>query len=489
LTMRDASKTKGLITITLLCCLFIYLLPNFDVLPDRRVPRDEATDTKLHCVLPKPVPTNHNVVVVTAPPKQKSNKSQPEVSFSVDENLTLSVAAPGSEFACVYQLILWSHDKFRFQLGPWSENFTQTVQLPNEAEHVRLFCTDKASHPLADYLFEVTPKRKVLEIRNYKDALSDKMTTRISAQNSSVLLILVNGLRQLDFVSSMKRTYGVLMTELQSIGMNYHSQHVFTKFYNMFPILKGRPARTARTSSPNKTEAANEFIWEKFSRQGYVTFSSEDSPEDGTLSFNLSRSRFPDFTSAPLVTAYNFLKSKVPSVKSALRPESWLRNFHLENVKMLFDLFPERPIFSFVHFSRRRRSSQGTTLDDELSTFLSSMKSSGHLDNTLVFLLSDSSKYHLVEQPRSLHVLPLYIYLPSTFVREFPDLVQNLKDNADTITTHFDLYVTLVELSGQQDNNVSVLAQGQSLFQKIPFHRSCGKVLVHSLLCSCQTSV
>jgi hypothetical protein len=80
--------------------------------------------------------------------------------------------------------------------------------------------------------------------------------------------------------------------------------------------------------------------------------------------------------------------------------------------------------------------------------------------------------------------------LPPWFKQKHPQIVQNLKTNKNRLTTPFDLHMTLkhtIELSGRTEKLPKALScpQAQSLFEVVPWNRSCDDACIEFHWCSC----
>lgn len=154
-------------------------------------------------------------------------------------------------------------------------------------------------------------------------------------------------------------------------------------------------------------------------------------------------------------------------------------------------------------------------IDNDLSELLLQLKSQKYLDNTILFVLSDhgirfgsfrqTTFQGMVEErlrktdnqilQSDLQVLTdpisaaFFAVLPRSFKQKFPLAVRNLKRNSRRLTTHFDVFETLKDLSNIDTNLLSNeklrkrsddlkerelnLPRGISLFLEIPGERTC----------------
>ena len=161
--------------------------------------------------------------------------------------------------------------------------------------------------------------------------------------------------------------------------------------------------------------------------------------------------------------------------------------------------------------------------DDPYSRLLRGMKSSGDLDNAVLFFLSDHgfrfgpfAKTDFGEMENNLPFL--FVVLPKAFKRRFPELVVNLHRNARKLITPFDTHKTLQHLlhlqtigeSGWRNNDAEEGKKGNervgqkwgkaaqnpskqeafSLFtDDLPNDRTCERAGIPDAFCSCYRRV
>lgn len=86
-----------------------------------------------------------------------------------------------------------------------------------------------------------------------------------------------------------------------------------------------------------------------------------------------------------------------------------------------------------------------------------------------------------------------WVYLPPSFRQKYPDWLSALKTNSARLTSHFDVYKTIVHMLKTFDtesvaskfyNDSSALA-GQSLFVSVPENRTCQDAGVSVNFCAC----
>ena len=253
------------------------------------------------------------------------------------------------------------------------------------------------------------------------------------------------------------------------------------------------------------------FIWEEFERNGYLTFYQEDLPKYGI--FNYLRKGFRYFPTNIYTLGFWKQYYKIRSHNNLKchrnRPSYsyWLENIELFIEKMNMDSNKKTPYFSFNWLTEYTHDNIDVDpgLDVALKSFLSRLMSEGHLNNTIVFFLSDHGNklttYSSTENGKRERILPLLsIRLPRTVVSNLH--YENFNENKNKLVSFLDVYQTLKNLLflSQYDlkeedkfcqnlfKNNSINnrpLRGTSLLEKIPPNRLCSEIHISDSFCSC----
>lgn len=132
--------------------------------------------------------------------------------------------------------------------------------------------------------------------------------------------------------------------------------------------------------------------------------------------------------------------------------------------------------------------------DKSISNFFKSMDT----DNTILVFMSDHGdrKGHFRETIMGWYEdkLPtLWIHLPPRIVKRFPEWKANLQFNSRRLSSHYDLYQTLLQILRTYVPNAprgtaefdSERKLGQSLFVPIPENRTCDDAGIPKSYCAC----
>ncbi|OXA42195.1 hypothetical protein Fcan01_23027 [Folsomia candida] len=176
----------------------------------------------------------------------------------------------------------------------------------------------------------------------------------------------------------------------------------------------------------------------------------------------------------------------------------------LDNIENIAVAQKNRPYFHFTWATKLSHNNfnklhQG---DGPLLEFLQFMATNGYLNHTALLILGD----HGNRSPTQAQMNPagkvevrmpvFYLVLPDWFKAKYSQPFKNLQYNADSLTSPYDVYETLklfMNLSQLRDtqsyknaDTIINVRKPMSLFQKIPFDRSCLEAGVSLHWCVCR---
>jgi len=217
----------------------------------------------------------------------------------------------------------------------------------------------------------------------------------------------------------------------------------------------------------------------------YFTQWAEDGSEIGTFTY-----RMLGFRSQPvdhymrtyyLAATPKFSQHKSfcsGSVARHMNMMHWMREF--------VDVYESRPKFSFAFHSEYSHGANNKLqwADDDLLELLRYFEKRGHLDSSLLVLMSDHGarfqNLRATEQGKYEERLPFVaLRVPLWFADRYPEATRNLHSNAKRLTTPFDLHETfldVIDFKRDRDSGAKKTGRfrrGFSLFEAIPADRSC----------------
>ncbi|KAL3847013.1 hypothetical protein ACJMK2_017950 [Sinanodonta woodiana] len=262
----------------------------------------------------------------------------------------------------------------------------------------------------------------------------------------------------------------------------------------LFPILTGRTEielPEARRGKLNAVSLDNfPFIFKAFKEHGYVTQWGEDMAHIGT--FNL---RLMGFKRQPVQHYLRpFFLAAIPNY-GHFKPYclgSKPRHVVMLNwIKEFVSIYEHYPKFSFVFNSELSHEDNNNVglLDDDILDFLKYLNTNGHLQNTVLVMMSDhGSRFHSfrnTEQGKLEERLPYFGFLfPPLFYQKYPTLMNNFHQNTKLLVTPFDIHETFMDiLNGSGNGDTS--KRGISLLRRIPITRTCKEAHVEPHWCAC----
>lgn len=166
--------------------------------------------------------------------------------------------------------------------------------------------------------------------------------------------------------------------------------------------------------------------------------------------------------------------------------------------------FHNKKIFGFfwsvgVTHDHLNLATQG---DEAVLNFLQRLRQDKLLNHTILIVLSDhgmrSGEFHDTNQGYLEDRLPLLTFVfPQWFEVRYPNAVENIRNNAQRLTTPFDLHHTLIDLVNLttiEDDELKIRtrnidATGQSLFMPVSPYRDCKQANIPQEYCTCHNSV
>ncbi|XP_073965612.1 uncharacterized protein [Choristoneura fumiferana] len=317
----------------------------------------------------------------------------------------------------------------------------------------------------------------------------------------NVLIVVFDSTSHGGFVRRMPKSYDLLTRELKAVVMNKYNILGDGTTAALFPLLTGK---TPLEHKEYRKMLSKEFIDEKIllfhvaSTLGYRTAYFENMPWIGTF-----QTRFNGFERQP---AHHYLRAML-----MLETEGGRKWWHgvkgrycigdTPQYAMMFNLTRQFYDLDGLHFSftfigdiSHDDFNMITTADDELVDLLRSFQDRG--DTMLMVMGDHGTRYNSIRettfQGKLEELLPfMAIRLPPELVRNRPDALTALVDNANALTTPFDIHTTLLDVmgAGEMKNRFTIkgsdLPRGMSLLEPIPPLRSCGEAGVVAHYCAC----
>lgn len=245
------------------------------------------------------------------------------------------------------------------------------------------------------------------------------------------------------------------------------------------------------------------FIWKDFQKAGYATAYAEDYSRIET--FHYLKKGFKDYPvdyylrpmmkAADSIFNWNLLHLSCNGFKTDSE--------HIMDYAMEFATrFKNDPYFGFFWMNTFSHNfiSDPTSMDERFREYIMDLTISDLLDNTILILGSDHGvRWGLTRMIEKLGFhedsLPIMFVRLPTWMKEdkrYEKFTSALQTNKNRLTSTFDMHLTIkhiLNLSGRVDDE-SLTAEGchgcMSLFDTIPYNRSCDDAGIPSHFCACE---
>ena len=312
----------------------------------------------------------------------------------------------------------------------------------------------------------------------------------------SVFMLGFDSLSRMAWMRSLPKTRQYFLKDLGGLELGGYNIVGDGTPSALLPILTGRMEEelpeARRGFSGATTVDKHPWIWRDFSRRGYVTAWAEDSQNIATFHYRMLGFKDPptDHYTRPFFLAaereyHRHLPLCWRSIPRHVAFMHWIRD--------MFDMYESHPKFFFGFHSEMSHGDNNViqALDGDLVTFLQELETKGYLNSTLLILMSDHGArfgyIRATSQGKLEERMPYFSFrFPPWFQRQYPDIIKNMKINANRLTTPFDIHETFLDIlhyTGSGKANLS--RRGVSLFSEVPEERTCTDAEVTPHWCAC----
>ncbi|XP_042227514.1 uncharacterized protein LOC121869958 isoform X2 [Homarus americanus] len=328
----------------------------------------------------------------------------------------------------------------------------------------------------------------------------------------SVLMLGIDGVARYNSIRQMPHFYQYLTEELGGLDFRGYTKIGENTLPNTLAMVVGH----THTELNEHECLANKkiknlddcpLVWKDFASEGYVTAYGEDISSTNIFTYkhhgfhNEPVDFYPWHSIRQAIRRgghgiYPFRGFQYPVCAGPRLLMSVLHDYSLAMAEECRDV----PYFSFLwssslthdHFRMPR------VVDGLLLRVLTQLHNDGHLNNTVVFLVSDHGlrygPYRHTYMGRMEEKLPFfYTVFPPWFKKVYPVAWKNLITNTKRLTSNLDIYETLKSLAnGDFVTNTRRPAsprRGQSLFFEVPESRICSDVSIPENFCACEMSI
>ncbi|XP_042204483.1 uncharacterized protein LOC121854141 isoform X2 [Homarus americanus] len=301
------------------------------------------------------------------------------------------------------------------------------------------------------------------------------------------------------FIRTLPKTYAFLTDTLGSHVMEGYNIVGDGTPQQLIPILTGKtelelPETRRRMGEQAQYVNTYPFIWNDFKKNGYVTLYAEDLPHVGTFQYRLRGFDSPptDHYMRPFyVTTYPEFHNHPKLCLKATPRHKVFFNY----VYDFMNEYKKDPKFAFAFHGELSHDDYNlvSVADQDLVEMLTSLWNDGHLNNTILVLMSDHGHRFTTirgtQQGKQEERLPfMSFYLPPALKTTYPSAADNVRMNIHRLTTPFDLYPTMQDIlhfSGARLGQAT--ERSISLFSQVPASRTCADAFIEPHWCACLT--
>ncbi len=443
------------------------------------------------------------------------DKSTPEPQCKLTKNwgnlidqiwrLDTLVKSELDSIRCQYRKIIHVDD-FRFDFGQFVDLIDgQSIQ----DEVIEVKCEAEIKNQKRIILFEnlyaqiIINKVPKNELKLDHDTDQENDCTPLN-----IMLLSYDSVSRVSWIKRLPKTYAYLTQIMGSEILTGYNIVGDGTPAALIPIFTGKteeelPSGLKNDPNGKYVDEIYPFLWKDLHPKGYSSIYLDDWPHLGCFSYRMRGFRHH--------TTRHYFKHYQLALWKRVSKNYFSRNHRLDDFcigdtkrhKSVLNILKNfasnysnvSNSIAFMHYIENSHDTNErfNWVDNDLFKFLKESFEMGLFDNTAIFLYSDhgprftdkstSNQRYLEER------LPFFsLYLPKRFRKLHPDKIANLNVNKHALTSPFDIYATVRELTclnPRQENNSNNRKRSISLLDKISKYRSCFDIGVSDHYCVC----
>lgn len=455
------------------------------------------------CVIPEVDPWDPSILSYYSKPSALVCSPVQVQAVKSFENGTITFAADVVKNVKCFKVEI-SHDENVTDLDvkygtpvPLDISKSLTFDIPDEMFEI----TCESDNMLRTEIFKFHYSQIIPKKMNFKNKPIEQSTSDFP----SVIMIGLDSMSRSNFIRQMPKTYKY-MQDSGFIDMKGHMKIHDNTYGNLLAILTGKRGVSVQEFKAEMNESWHiafdefDFVWKKFSENGYATFFAEDRPDIGTFTYkNLLQGFLRQPTDHYLrpfwISAFWSLISR-RSAASCYdnKPQ---HKIQLEYIEKFLEKYEKKRKFAFwwsQDMSHGFLNLIGRT-DDDFEEFFK--RNEKRLVDSIVIVFSDHGhRYDKIRETvigRIESRMPFHsIRIPEVVKKKYPHLVQNLLGNSKLMTTQFDVNDSLRKIaSGKIGEKLSQTdrKRSYSYFDPFPKRTGCLEAGIPSDFCPCFSEI
>ncbi|KAE9547226.1 hypothetical protein FO519_009562, partial [Halicephalobus sp. NKZ332] len=321
-------------------------------------------------------------------------------------------------------------------------------------------------------------------------------------QRPSVHIFLLDSVSHPEMIRSLPKTLTYLKEKFNIISFPFHSLNGKISHHNGFATLFGKNVFSETTNEgiypsrpvdyKNFTHYLDEdqYIGKIFQSAGYITALCETSYTSVFAKFEGFRKLPADHVCNPAGVILDGEKKNI-----FIRRCDRHHGYQFKYLESFAKEYEGRPKFSLSWNTQLAHESLDGIYphDDMFLEFFQSIEK--EVENSYFILMADHGpRYGDFRETSAGHrenLNPaLFITLPKSIRENHPEVVNIVKQNSRKMTTHYDLFATLVEIADSKDPKFlkeDLILYGKSLLKPLEKERSCRSLMILPDLCLCET--
>lgn len=383
-------------------------------------------------------------------------------------------------------------------------------------EFVRVVCSSNTSSNKSrqhvDFLYTI-PLKESVEKRACETE-SRLRRSEAEVRPYSVMLIGMDAVSRLNFERHLNRTRRFLLDEMDAFEMMGYNKVGENTFPNLAALLTGYSKEELRKTCWNRSMDSCSWAWTRFSELGFRTLYGED--VHGISTFNYLKEGFYKQPTDYYYRPFSLASEKEIVSSKGLNTYLCLGSRAVHEVTIgwghaFMDAMWQKPYFGLIWSNSLTHDyvNHVQRADRFLTDMLVDLLAKQRLNDTVLILFSDHGiRWGDLRNTRiggyEERLPALYIVLPARFKTEFPGAIENLRHNSQRLTSTFDLHKTLLALASLGTGNTTnllnaswmsltddplVASRGISLFEEVPWNRTCAEAGVNGHWCACEEYV
>lgn len=389
--------------------------------------------------------------------------------------------------SCSFSEILRDNDYTVSFMTPIESNDSYTLR---HSDFVNVKCESKNGKEWHSIMAGVKDDPQVREKNKWENVPSN-------ALKLNVLMFGFDSLSRNTFIRKLPKTYQYLKEYLGALILEGYNIVGDGTPQALIPILTGKIELELPDTRKRMGQKANyvdvyPIIWNQYKKNGYITGFMEDVHYIGTFTYRLKgfKKQPTDhymrtfyLAATPYFKYYNkFCIGSIPR-----------HMVMLNYIKEIFNVYKHQPKFLFGFHGELSHDSYNDigVLDEDLQNWIRDLHEFGHLNNTILILMSDHghrfAEIRNTLQGKQEERLPFFSFVfPPWFKKVYPQAHANFVHNTQYLSTPFDVHKTLESiLNFEPPKDGDRHQRAISLFDKVPLERTCADAFIEPHWCAC----